>query len=119
MVADVELVKEKVTLPRRTLHGVAVEQVVPISSVVDELMLAARSVSRLAFCTVAPPLLSIVQAFADAQPLRFAPAAALVKKNISPTVHVDGSVEPDFRGRVVGDVVKSTFLLWACRSICV
>jgi hypothetical protein len=119
MLADVELVKEKVTLPSRTLQGVATEQVAPISNVVDELMLAAKSVSWLAFCTVAPPLLSSVQIFADAQPYRFAPAAAFVRKNISPTAQVVGGVTPDFRGRVLSDAVKSTFLLWACKSICV
>ena len=118
IVAEVELVNENVTLPSRTLQGLAVEQVAPISRVVGELALAAKSVSWLAFCTEGPPLpLSSVQVFAPAQPKRFAPAAAFVIKNISPTEHVDGSAAPDFRGRVVGAVVKSTFLLWACRSI--
>ena len=68
MLADVELVKENVTLPSRTLQGVDTEQVGPMTSVVDELMVAAKSVSWLAFCTDAPPLLSSVQVFADAQP---------------------------------------------------
>src|ERR1022692_3329881 len=38
---------------------------------------------------------------------------------MSPTAQVAGNVTPDFSGRVVGDPEKSTFLLWACRSICV
>ncbi len=68
MVADVELVNENVTLPSRTLQGVVTEQVGPISNVVEELMLATKSVSWLAFCATAPPLLSSVQVFAVAQP---------------------------------------------------
>lgn len=56
-VAEVELVKENVTLPNRTLHGVVDEQVAPIRSVVGELTLGARSASWLAFCTPLPPLL--------------------------------------------------------------
>ena len=47
MVAEVELVKENVTLPSRTLQGVASEQVAPIASVVDELY-AGRQVRKLA-----------------------------------------------------------------------
>jgi hypothetical protein len=119
MLADVELVKENVTLPSRTLQGVATEQVAPISNVVDELMLAAKSESWLALCTVVPPLLSSVQVFAAAQPYRFIPAAAFARKNISPTAQVAGGVTPDFSGRVLGEAVKSTFLLCACKSICV
>lgn len=71
MVADVEAVRENVTLPSRTLQGVAVEQVAPITNVVDELLPAVKSVSWLAFCTEdppPPPLLSIVHEFALAQP---------------------------------------------------
>jgi hypothetical protein len=37
IVADVEPVKENVTLPSRTLQGVVVEQVAPICNTVDEL----------------------------------------------------------------------------------
>jgi hypothetical protein len=73
IVADVELVKENVTPPIRTLHGVAEEHVAPITSTVAEFLLAARSVSWLAFCTLDPPpppplLLSSVQALAAAHP---------------------------------------------------
>jgi hypothetical protein len=75
-VAEVEPVKANVTLPSRTLQGVASEQVAPISNVVEELLLAAKSVSWLAFCTEDPPpppppplpLPSSVQEFVAAQP---------------------------------------------------
>jgi hypothetical protein len=114
MVAEVDVVKENVTLPNRTLQGVAVVQAAPISNEVVELALTARSASWLAFCTADPPppaLLSSVQAFVAAQPKRFAPAAAFVRKNISPTEQDAGNTAPDFNGRVVADAVKSTFLL--------
>jgi hypothetical protein len=69
MVAEVELVKENVTLPSRTLQGVAAEQVAPITNVVDELWLATRSASWLEFCTEDPPVpLSTVHPLMAAQP---------------------------------------------------
>ena len=69
IVADVELVKENVTFPSRTLQGMFVEQVAPMSNVVDELRLAPRSVSWLEFCReFPPPLLSEIHEFAVAQP---------------------------------------------------
>jgi hypothetical protein len=55
MVADVELVKEKVTLPSLTLQGVDDVHVAPIARVVGALNAAARSESWLAFCTPDPP----------------------------------------------------------------
>jgi hypothetical protein len=75
MVAEVELVKECVTLPTRTLQGFETEQVAPIVSVVSEVRLAARSVSWLALC--APDAAaSSVHVFAVVQPYRFEPACA-------------------------------------------
>jgi len=70
MLAEVELVKANVTLPSRTLQGVAGAQEVAISKLVDELRLAVRSASWLAFCTEdpPPPLLSMVQPLVAAQP---------------------------------------------------
>ena len=117
MVAVVEPVNENVRLPSRTLHGVPTEQPAPISSVVDELRMTARSANWLA--DPLPALLSSVHVFADVQPYRFAPAAAFVRKSMSPIAHAPESAVPAFRGRVAADVLKSTFLLCACKSICV
>src|SRR5258708_131088 len=120
IVAVVEPVNENARLPSRTLQGVPVVHAVPIISVVEEPRLTARSANWLAVKPDPPPaLLSSVQLFVEAQPYRFAPAAALVRKNMSPIAQAPGSTVPDFSGRVAADVLKSTFLLCACKSICV
>lgn len=122
IVADVGLVKENVKLPSLALHGVAGEHVAPMVRVVEEVTVPVKSVSWLAFWIAEPPPLpplSSDHVFVAAQPYKFDPAATFVRKNISPTVQVAGSVAPDATGLVAGCPVKFAFLLCACKSICV
>jgi len=103
IVAEAAFVNENVRLPKRALQGDDGEHVPPIVSTFGVLKDAAKSASWLAFWTGAPlpPPLSTIQEFAAAQPYRFDPGEALVKKNISPTEQVAGKTFPDFTGRVV------------------
>lgn len=59
------------------------------------------------------------QVFTAVQAYKFFPATASVLKNRSPGEQVAGRAVPVFRGRVKGALVKSIFLPWVARLICV
>src|ERR1022692_4637618 len=66
--------------------------------------------------TPPPPPLSRTHVLVAAHPYMFAPAAAAVRKNISPCAHVDGRTPPALKGLVDRAAVKSTPLDCVRRS---